>query len=458
MVKNNYAFKLTPGFCLYNGIAVIKQSGSKINFLMDNDNQIVKDRMERAFNIYINNIKKLKDCPNEFFFPTEVNFTKGSRQQLKKYVSELFQHGDSTESVSVRENSNENSEAAAVILLDTIINEATSKNATDIHIEKNIVKFRINGKLESIFQLDSNRNKELIQRIKFLAGMNVLDKRACQDGSFVFGVDKSVFVRVSTMSVISNDSVESEESLVLRLLDTKRVPLCLENLGFTKEQNLKLENLCFEKSGLILICGPTGAGKSTTAAALLLKIEELRKNNIKIISIEDPAEYIIPGITQIQVNKENPFSQVLKYVFRQDPDVLMIGEIRDEKSASVAIRASLTGHLVIATLHTSSAVSTIYRLEDLGISRNLIGAVLKGVVVQDIDNESESIKLSANISIPEESFEKKILRNKSENLDDLFVHFSNEENKLNSIKNEKRKRLLYIKGEKRKEIQSKMKA
>lgn len=429
-MNNNYAFKLTPAFCLYNGVAVVKQNGSKINFLMDNDNSEIKERMDRAFRLYLNNIKKMKDCPNDYFFTPEVRFTKGTRQQLKKCVSELFQISDISEKKEIEQNK-EDSEAAAVILLDTIINEATSKNATDIHIEKNSVKFRVNGKIETNYQLDRKRSAELIQRIKFLAGLNVLDKHGSQDGSFVYGVDRSLYIRVSTMSVIGNSSdvitEDFEESVVLRLLDTKRIPLCLEKLGFNNDQYSKLVDLCYERSGLILICGSTGVGKSTTAAALLLKIRAIRKNQIKIISVEDPAEYVIPGVTQIQVNKDNPMSQVLKYIFRQDPDVLMIGEIRDEKSANVAIRAALTGHLVIATLHTTSAATSIYRLADLGIKQNILGTVLKGVVVQQMDDQGESLKFIANVGIPEKGFEYKLSKlDNSCEIENLFSYIKSE--------------------------------
>ena len=211
-----------------------------------------------------------------------------------------------------------------------------------------------------------------IQRIKFLAGMNVLEKRRSQDGHFVYGETEPVFVRVSTAGVVGSKNIESEESIVIRLLDTKRLPLSMEKLGFNKSQLVKIKELSSNPNGLIIICGPTGAGKSTTAASLLLELEEIRNSSVKIISLEDPPEYIIPGVTQIQIDEKsgNSFSDALMHIFRQDPDVLMIGEIRDENSAAVAVRAALTGHLVIATLHTSTAAGVILRLENLG-TRNI---------------------------------------------------------------------------------------
>ena len=187
-------------------------------------------------------------------------------------------------------------------------------------------------------------------------------------------------------------------------------------------------------NGLIVICGPTGSGKSTTAAALLLDIKQQRKDEVKIISLEDPPEYIIPGITQIQIDEKvnNSFSEALMHIFRQDPDVLMIGEIRDENSAAVAIRAALTGHLVIATLHTASAAGAVLRLENLGIPRNLIVSVLKGVIVQELNDFMGNVNLVADTALPSKKLETAMKSSLSENeLEALFEHTTNYTNVLN---------------------------
>lgn len=435
---NKYEFKLTPAYCLYNGTAIIDQKGSSIKFLMEKYwDESLKKRLTRAFCNYVNFVITQKDCPEEFRTLPAIEFFEGNRQQLKKCVSKLYGKNFSavvneqaeTESIdSSSKNEKNGDDAAAVILLDSIMAEAKNKGATDIHIEENLIRFRINGKLETEFILEGNKTVELIQRIKMLAGMNVLEKRRSQDGHFVYGRKEPLFVRVSSMGIIGKNYSDENESVVIRILDTSRIPLNLENLGFNESQKLKILDLCNEKNGLIIICGPTGAGKSTTAASMLQEIKTINNGNVKIISLEDPPEYVIPGITQIQIDGKikNSFSEALVHVFRQDPDVLMIGEIRDEKSASAAIRASLTGHLVIATLHTASASGAIMRLEDLGISRNAIVSVLKGVIIQEMNHSENKMNLLADISVPEEKLQMKIKEELSEKeINSCFSHLRN---------------------------------
>lgn len=435
---NKYEFKLTPAYCLYNGTAILDQKGSSIKFLMEKYwDENLKKRLTRAFCNYVNFVISQKDCPEEFRKLPVVEFFEGNRQQLKKCVSKLYgktlsdiseENKDFSIGKKVEEDSKKENDAAAVILLDSILSEARNKGATDIHIEENLIRFRINGKLSTEFNLDKRKTSELIQRIKMLAGMNVLEKRRSQDGHFIFGEKSPLFVRVSSVGIIGKDYSDENESVVIRILDTNRIPLTLGNLGFNKKQEAKICDLCNEKNGLIIICGPTGAGKSTTAASMLVEIKQKKNGNIKIISLEDPPEYVIPGITQIQIDEKikNSFSEALVHVFRQDPDVLMIGEIRDEKSASAAIRASLTGHLVIATLHTASASGAIMRLEDLGISRNAIVSVLKGVIIQEMNHSENSLNLLADISLPEKNLQMKINEKLSEReINSCFSHLKN---------------------------------
>ena len=406
----NYEFKLTPAYCLYNGIAVVSQEGSHICFMAENpDDEILKNRLKKAFDNFVNYVLLQNDCPVQFRSEPAVMFVSGNRTEIRKYVSRLYstsEHNLMEKAVPLEPAAkNAENDAAAVLLLDTILSEARTKNATDIHIEKNAVRFRISGKLENNSFLQDDRANELIQRIKFLAGMNVLEKRRSQDGHFIYGKEEPVFVRVSVMGIIGQGDTVNEESVVMRLLDTRRLPLKLNKLGFTRSQTEEIQKITTEKNGLVIICGPTGAGKSTTAAAMLMDIKNRRDNTVKIISLEDPPEYVIPGITQIQIDEkiDNSFSEALRHVFRQDPDVLMIGEIRDETSAAVALRAALTGHLVIATLHTSTAAGAILRLENLAVPRALILSVLRGVIVQDLKAVGETITLAADVSVPEES-------------------------------------------------------
>lgn len=432
-----YEFKLNPAYCLYNGIAVKNQNGAKICFLSENpDDLILRQRVTKAFMNYLEYVKRQDDCPQSFNAKPLIQFVAGNRSELRTQVSYLYSQNENSRKTVDEKNlpDKKEDEAAAVLLLDTLIAAARKQNATDIHIENNSVRFRILGKLELVTKLAEDKCKELIQRIKFLAGMNVLEKRRSQDGHFVYGETEPIFVRVSTVGVVSSKNSDSEESVVIRLLDTQRLPLSLEKLGYNNEQLSKINLMTANPNGLILICGPTGAGKSTTAAALLLDIEHKRENSVKIVSLEDPAEYLIPGVTQIQIDEkiDNSFSQALMHVFRQDPDVLMIGEIRDENSAAVAIRAALTGHLVIATLHTATAAGAVLRLEDLGIPSNLLAAVLKGIISQELNNFKGNINLLADLALPKKEFSTEINRKFLEReIEDLFEHTSNYTDLLN---------------------------
>ena len=430
----NYEFKLTPAYCLYNGIAVKNQKGSRICFLSENpEDALLRERVSKAFKHYLEYVNRQEDCPESFKAKPSVQFVAGNRTELRKQVSLLYSREEAVTQEKVQAQSaltpeKKEEDAAAVLLLDTIMTDARKRNATDIHIEKNNVRFRILGKLENAATLSEDKCTELIQRVKFLAGMNVLEKRRSQDGHFIFGGSEPVFVRVSTVAVVGSKNGEAEESVVIRLLDTKRMPLSLESLGFNIQQLEKIGDLLNKPNGLIIICGPTGAGKSTTAASLLVELENRQNNKLKIISLEDPPEYLIPGITQIQVDEKlnNTFAEILMHVFRQDPDVLMIGEIRDENSAAVAVRAALTGHLVIATLHTTTAAGVILRMTDLGIPRNLIMSVLKGVIAQELNNFQGNINLVADVSIPIDNIElNEGINLTEEQLEDFFEHNTN---------------------------------
>jgi len=432
----NYEFKLTPAYCLYNGIAIKKQEGARICFLAENpDDKQLRFRVTKAFKNYLEYVNRQEDCPEIYKSNPSIQFVAGNHSELRRQVSHLYsqnailpdlKESKTQELQDKKENQKKESETAAVLLLDTIMADARKNKATDIHIENNCVRFRILGKLQTVTTITEDICIELIQRIKFLAGLNVLEKRRSQEGHFVYGERSPVFVRVSTVGLVCGKNKGSEESLVIRLLDTSRLPLTLDKLGFTQSQLLRIKEMSKAPNGLIIICGPTGAGKSTTAAALLVELETNGKNSTKIISLEDPPEYLIPGITQIQIDEKNSYLEALMHIFRQDPDVLMIGEIRDESSASVAIRAALTGHLVIATLHASSAAGVILRLENLGVPRNLIVSVLKGVVVQELNNFEGHVNLVADVAEPTE----KLINNADKQLteqefENYFEHITN---------------------------------
>ncbi len=441
-MENRYDFKLTPAYCLYNGVAVLEQDGAKICFMVENKKDgLLCGRLSRAFENHVALVRQLKDCPEQFQRLIKIDFKEGTRAQLRKSISKLYRAGDSDINNTKVENEDclnpdkdkNQKEAAAVLLLDSILSEARFRKATDIHIEKSCIRLRVNGRLEKLMELQSEKSLELVQRIKLLAGMNVIENRRCQDGQFVYGNKEPFFIRVSTMSVMGDGQLEEryegEESVVMRLLDTSRIPLALGELGFNRVQ---LEKLSGEKglvtmpNGLVLICGPTGSGKSTTVAALLVEIEKNAYGALKIISLEDPPEYVIPGVTQVKVEGRNGFSEALNHIFRQDPDVIMIGEIRDEESAAAALRASLTGHLVFATLHSGSPAEAVLRLENLGLERSLLCEVLRGVICQGLNLLNGKMRLIADMALPGAKFMEKAIKAQScEQLENLMEHFTN---------------------------------
>ncbi len=450
-----YKFKLTPAYCLYNGVAVLEQKGTQIRFLIENDKDLIlKQRLKNAFAQFLEYAVKQKDCPELYRRLPLVEFEKGNRKVLRKIVSDLYQTEGLSENEEIK-TSNESSdrEAAAVLLLDKILEDGRLKNATDIHIENNLVRYRVFGRIENGMELISDRAEELIQRIKLLSGMNLLERHKSQDGHFIYGRNNPVFVRVSTMSVISK-GMESCESVVLRLLDTSRIPLNLEKLGFNSLQLEKIEELCQKKNGLVLVSGPTGSGKSTTAASILMEIVKLKGGGVKIISLEDPPEYVLPGVCQINLDEkdEKGFEKALKHIFRQDPDVIMIGEIRDAVTARTALRAALTGHLVFGTLHSSGAAASFFRLKDLGVDSRILSSLLRGVISQELEYDKNNVSLLSDVSIP--SFDFSLLADKALSqgeLEELFNHYQNYGDLLSRSVEKMRKRLLPVINHKKSE-------
>ncbi|CAM3236616.1 ATPase, T2SS/T4P/T4SS family [Streptobacillus felis] len=254
--------------------------------------------------------------------------------------------------------------------LENILDLAINTNATDIHIREYVGKckleLRINGNIKNISNVEKLNVKEIIARIKILSKLNVAEKRLPQDGSFTYTfMNKKYDIRVATLPSFSGENV------VLRILNSTLKDISLKALGFEDYEIKILNEACLKSHGLILITGPTGSGKSTT---LLSLIHILMKSKRKIISIEDPIENKIESIVQVQVKEEIglSFDRILKTVLRSDPDIIVISEIRDEITAQIAIRAALTGHLVLATLHTNDSISTLNRLIDMNIPKYLI--------------------------------------------------------------------------------------
>ena len=294
----------------------------------------------------------------------------------------IVKTADNEESRNVNVNDLEiqSQQAPIVKIVNIIINDAIREGATDIHIEPQaeslIVRDRIDGVLYEKHHLPKKIHRPVASRIKIMADMDIAEKRIPQDGKVRISIASRNFdLRISTLPSVFG------EKIVIRLLERSNKSIHMDDLGFTPSQLKEMRASNARRQGLILITGPTGSGKSTTLHATL---REMRSPNINIITVEDPVEYEIPRITQVQVNPKAglDFAEVLRSMLRQDPDVIMVGEIRDAQTAEIALRAAMTGHLVLSTLHTNDAPSAITRLINLGMPPFLISSTLLYVLAQ----------------------------------------------------------------------------
>ncbi|HZK00788.1 MAG TPA: ATPase, T2SS/T4P/T4SS family [Tissierellaceae bacterium] len=270
--------------------------------------------------------------------------------------------------------------APIVRLLNSIIEQGVKSRASDIHIEPYAeeirVRFRIDGELREIMNLARTNLSAIVTRVKIIGKMDIAEKRIPQDGRVETIInDREVDMRISTLPTVYGEKV------VLRLLDKGNFNFTKEGLGFS-ERNLKLfDQILAQPYGMILVTGPTGSGKTTTLYTVLRELNEISKN---IITVEDPVEYKLHGINQVQVNPKSglTFSTGLRSILRQDPDTVMVGEIRDGETAQIAVRAAITGHLVLSTVHTNDSPSTIARLIDMGIEPYMVSSAVIGIVSQ----------------------------------------------------------------------------
>lgn len=268
----------------------------------------------------------------------------------------------------------------AVRLVDSIIKEAIPHRASDIHIEPfdRIVKvrYRIDGDLQHRAEFSIDAYSAICARLKIMAAMNIAERRCPQDGRINMAVGgKEYDLRVSTLPTVFG------EKFVIRILDKGTFGFSREELGFSERDNALVDKMLARPHGIILLTGPTGCGKSTTLYSFL---KEVNDPTVNIVTVEDPVEYTMPGINQTQVNtKANmTFATALRSILRQDPDVIMIGEIRDEETAEIAVRSAITGHIVFSTLHTNDAPGAILRLIDMGVADYLVADALVGVIAQ----------------------------------------------------------------------------
>lgn len=272
--------------------------------------------------------------------------------------------------------------APAIRLVNTLIESAYKRNASDIHIEPGkdylIIRFRINGDLGLYTEMEMSYHRSVITRLKLMGGMDIAEKRLPQDGKYRYESEEVVTdLRISTLPSVFGEKV------VLRLLGNDRDSALMDirRLGMSETQEEIFSRMLKAPFGIILVTGPTGSGKSTTLYAALNRLGEKKINRV---TVEDPVEKVLPGVTQVQVNAKSglTFAAALRSILRQDPDVVMIGEMRDEETADIGVRAAITGHLVLSTLHTNDCVSVIYRLKNMGIPFYMIAAALTGVVAQ----------------------------------------------------------------------------
>ncbi len=274
----------------------------------------------------------------------------------------------------------EEADAAPVIkLVNLIIRDAVEQGASDIHIQpsgrEGIVRFRVDGMLRNYMKMPDVALVRVISRIKVISKLDIAVRLRPQDGKVRVKVaSKNFDLRVSTVPA------KASEKAVIRILDTEGTPE-LESIGYTKEQLVGLREVLSVREGIILVTGPTGSGKTTTLYAVL---RDLSDDEVNIMTVEDPIEYELEGITQIQVQEKQgvTFASALRAILRQDPDIVLVGEIRDLETAEMAVQASLTGHLVLATLHTNDAIASVQRLVDVGLNRASIADALRGVAAQ----------------------------------------------------------------------------
>ena len=371
---NKFSFEIKDifgeNYCRKNFIAPAREEGNSLVFYSIHIDDILKynleQKLQREVILEESSKEKVLEELDKIYKDEKKDFL---LEDINSNYEDLQVIGDE-----------EKEDSPAVRLLDYILRESIEKNASDIHIEprfeKIVVRIRIDGALNKLIELPKKIYPHLVTRIKILSGLDISEKRLPQDGRFSFTFsEEKIDIRVATTPT------GNAEKIVLRILDIQRISYTPEGIGLLNDNYEKVMSLISQPSGLILICGPTSSGKTSTLYTLLRKIQN---EELNITTIEDPIEYKIDGINQIEVNPNTglSFEKGLKAILRMDPDKIMIGEIRNEDTAHIAISSSITGHLVLSTLHTESSPASIGRLIDMGIEPYLISAGLIGVISQ----------------------------------------------------------------------------
>ena len=302
-------------------------------------------------------------------------------ESLDEVIQTLEAESEEEEALRPAEDLRQMAEDAPVVkLVNMILAQAIRDHASDIHIEPEEdmlrVRFRIDGILHEVFTPPKNLQSAIVSRIKILSEMDIAETRIPQDGRFRIRLEnREIDLRVSTLPTAYGENV------VIRVLDKSNILLDIKDLGFSKENRAIFEQMLTSAYGIILVTGPTGSGKTTTLYSALNRLNSIQKN---IITVEDPIEYRLKMIRQSQVNPKAgmTFASGLRAILRQDPDVIMVGEIRDSETANIAVQAALTGHLVLSTLHTNDAVGAVSRLQEMGIEPFLVATAMVGVIAQ----------------------------------------------------------------------------
>ena len=381
VVKRPEVLKLVPeNLARRYGIMPVDISNNKILVAISDpdDMSVIEDvkmssRMDAS--IVLASAENIQSAIERYYRNAELFY----REEQEEVQTVSFVSDDTAKKMDEIESSVNNT--PVVKLVNNLVQQAYIRQASDIHIEpfENdvLVRMRIDGDLIEVMRLAPNTLASVISRIKILSGMNIAEKRIPQDGRFDYTNDDfKVDLRVSTIPTMYG------EKCVMRLLNTGGENLLtFEQLGMSRDTVARFDHMLSAPNGIILVTGPTGSGKSTTLYAVLNK---LRKPTINITTIEDPVEKQMFGINQVQVNSKAgmTFASGLRALLRQDPDVIMIGEIRDYETAEIAVRASITGHLVLSTLHTNDAVSSIVRLIDMGVPPYLVSASVNAIIAQ----------------------------------------------------------------------------
>ncbi|MGE5627469.1 MAG: GspE/PulE family protein [Solirubrobacterales bacterium] len=365
---------LPEELCLKNCIMPFKTEGSRILIAAtEKPNQNILDEIK-------------------FLTGREADFYKADKEQVISAISSCFSRSNTESALnSLKHEYNFRSEgeykeseslmdSPVIRLTSSIIVRAVCSRASDIHLEpfKDHVKvrYRVDGMLREYINVPKKIYPLVCTRIKVMAGMNITEKRIPQDGKMNFTYnDSSYDFRISTLPVVYG------EKIVIRILYSSREKIELNDLGFDIEGENFIRGILGNSHGIILVTGPTGSGKSTTLYSMINTLDKTRKN---IVTIEDPVEFSLSGVNQVNVNNKTglTFAEGLRSILRQDPDVIMIGEIRDEETAKIAVRAALTGHLVISTLHTNDSASSVLRLIDMGVPPYLVCDAMIGTIAQ----------------------------------------------------------------------------